>query len=162
MRRFDQDPRPYRLSCDTKCDLTGQQNYTWYMNDKPVGYGQSLDLQTVRPGDEYTCRVSGSQVPSPAVCEFGSLLLFLALSQQTTNMVWLYFHSSRNVWWIPSTLCQDPSFPLLQCDSVFAECLGGRLLDWQLDVHDVLFLFRSKFLQDGESILTSVSVLSFV
>lgn len=83
VRRSYQDQRPYTLSCDTQCNLTGQQHFTWYINDQPVGYEQSIDLQTINPGDQYTCRVSGSQVRSPAVCEFDSLLLLSALLQQT-------------------------------------------------------------------------------
>lgn len=79
VRRSYQDQHPYTLSCDTQCNLTGQQNFTWYMNDQPVGYEQSIDLQTINSGDQYTCRVSGSQVSSPAVCEFDSLFLLSTL-----------------------------------------------------------------------------------
>ncbi|XP_075871768.1 cell adhesion molecule CEACAM5-like [Nelusetta ayraudi] len=67
VRSFYRDSPPYRLSCDTKCNLTGRRTYTWYMNDKPFRSGRTLNLQTTKPGDEYTCRVSGSQVGSPAV-----------------------------------------------------------------------------------------------
>lgn len=69
---------PYRLSCDTECLLTGQPVYKWYRNNRIVGSGQTLNLCTVSSGDEYTCRVSGSRVSSPAVCEFGALLFFVS------------------------------------------------------------------------------------
>lgn len=79
--RSYQDLQPYRLSCDTACLLTGRSIYMWYRNNHIIGYGQTLNLHVVSSGDEYTCRVSGSLVSSPAVCEFGALLLLLALLQ---------------------------------------------------------------------------------
>lgn len=81
VRRSYQDIYPYRLSCDTACPLTGQPTYLWYRNNQRVGFGQMLNLRTVTSGDKYTCSVSGSHVSSPAVCEFGTLLLLFALLQ---------------------------------------------------------------------------------
>lgn len=81
VRRPHKDVRVYTLSCDTACLLTGQPTYTWYRNNQEVGDGQTLYLQEVTYGEAYTCRVSGSLVSPPAVCEFGDLLHLLPLLQ---------------------------------------------------------------------------------
>lgn len=88
VRRSYQDSRPYTLSCDIQCNLTSQQNFTWYVNNQSIGYGQTIDRATIQAGDQYTCSVSGSHVLSPAVCEFDSLLLLSAPREQTTMTWW--------------------------------------------------------------------------
>lgn len=64
------DLKPDMLLCNSTCSLTGQPTYVWYKNDQAVGYGQTLDLRTTKPGDPYKCFVPASKVCSPSVCEF--------------------------------------------------------------------------------------------
>ncbi|XP_073717638.1 uncharacterized protein [Misgurnus anguillicaudatus] len=57
-----------KLSCDSSCPKTSENNYRWYKNGQHLRFGQSISVSSSENTDSYFCSEEYFSVPSSSVC----------------------------------------------------------------------------------------------